>query len=567
MRSYFFSNFRLTSVVMFTAVVQVISAATLQEGKAQFDAPDYPAAAATFDAVRTSGADQERAEAAAFQLRALGQAGDHAGLLAAYEGCLAAAAGTQFEAECKFELAKSTQVNAKDTTSALTQYNTIIAQHPDNVFAASGSYYQRAVLELDELKSATSSHASIVELVSGYGTSPFLDDALVLDARAAVILGRLDLIDAADSRLTAMQAPELHRQKVQFQRGEFHAKAADHRPKAIYEYTQTYKKFSPSTNIAAVAKIRAADLVPRGNFEDAFTLYQEVLSDHPSLGKSLRDWAKWQSAICQFQLGNREGAQAGFQSVLLENPAPQVRASAEQHLRAMDNPDSFDNFQVTYDRAFRYWKTGMGLDEAFMSLQEVLVMSRKPFFTSFIENPQNSRDLRAEYLYRVSFAKYFSGLGKEALDQVDFILSELQPQSQVRIDCQYMKAFLLGRGGRWNDAVGVWRDMIESNPEVNYLPEGYMEYSRALHLAGDPLAAIFALEEMRVVYPVRMQAEQAERMVGELLLRHPHLRDTLQKERPAIVEKGKLKKVSIAKAVDLPAIAPAVPTTATGGAE
>ena len=247
------------------------TAQSFSEAKAKFDAGDFAGAAALFESVAATGG-AAKAEAAAFVLRSWSKAGRHDKVLAQFDTCLVAARGTEFEAECAFERAKSTDLNAKDTTLALQQYAEILAKYPSNVFAASGALLQRGVIELDHLKTPSISYNTFEELLRRYPGSPFVDDALLAEARNGVALAQLDIIEMAQRRLDEMSAAPAMRQKAQFERGEFFNRAAANPRAAIREYARVYKEFAPDAGAAALAKIRVADLVPRGDFRAALAM-------------------------------------------------------------------------------------------------------------------------------------------------------------------------------------------------------------------------------------------------------------------------------------------------------
>jgi tetratricopeptide (TPR) repeat protein len=308
--------------VAVTAAILLCSAngfgQTLAQGKALFDSGDYLEAVHIFESVRTSGAETERPEAAAFELRSYSQAGQHDDLLAKYDAALASAEGTPFEAEVEFEKAKSTQINAKDTTSALMQYNSIISRYSENVFAASGALYQRGTVELETLKTPSAADSSFEQVVTQYTSSPFVDDALLGVAKCGTALGQPDKIESARQQLVAMNASQSILQKVQLESGEFQNRYKGDRYAALGEYWKVFNDFTTPTEAAALARIRFADLVPDGNFRRATREYETVLSENPNLRKELRDWCKCQIAIFKFQVEDETGASEAFESLLQE---------------------------------------------------------------------------------------------------------------------------------------------------------------------------------------------------------------------------------------------------------
>lgn len=378
-------------------------------------------------------------------------------------------------------------------------------------------------------------YATFEELLSRYPDSPHASDALVAQARAGTALGQLDLIDNARQRLTQRGAAQEYVQKTQFERAEFFAKAKRDRYRAIEEYEKAYSQFTSSTLTAAVAKIRAADLVPGGNFHAARQSYEAVLGDYPQLGKDLRDWALCQIALCQFQLKDEQGAAHTFKRLLAAKPRPELRSKANLHLTGISTSASAERVSIVFDRGIRYEETETRIDQSFWAMQEVLSRSKEAFFSGYVNDPLVDKETRAAMLYRVCYAHFACGQGAQALEAAEHILSELQPEGRVRYQCLFMRAFLLGRSQRWAEAAQAWSELIEPDPPVDFLPRCYLEYARALDLSGDAMGALMALEELVVRFPERAEAERACVVSDEILLRNPQLRKEFGIQRGALL--------------------------------
>lgn len=523
------------------ALAAPVAGQTFEGGKAKFDRSEFRPAAQDFEVVSQRPGDSKRADAAVFALRSLSQAGDHAAVLAKYEQCRAAVAGTPLEGELEFEVAKSTHHNAKDTTAALQGYARVLQQYPENVFAASGALYERASIERDDMKAHNAAHATLEDMITRYPTSPFVDDALVSEAKNAGMMGRMDIIDSADKRLELMNAASSMRQKVQLERAECHIKTRGDRRKAIAAYNQTFRRYGDGTDAAAVARIRAADLVVGGDFRESLNLYKVVLECYPKLRKSQRDWAQCQSGVYHYQLRENDEARSCFETVLAANPARNVRSLAQVYLDGMSHPDSTSSLLITYDRALRYYQTELCSDQTFLALGEYEAMTHKPFFAEYLRDSSISNQEKAEFLYRLSFADFYTGRGKDAFDLCERILKDYKPTGNVRFECLYMRAYLLGRGARWEEAVTAWEELQAENPPVDILAASYPELARAQHLSNDPLGAAMTLEEFQVRLPARHETEKGQMLSRELLRRYPEVAKPLQEQKPLIVARWKEK--------------------------
>ena len=292
-----------------------------------------------------------------------------------------------------------------------------------------------------------------------------------------------------------------------------------------------------------------------------------MLANYPKLAKKLRDWSACQSAIYLYQLEDEAAARAAFEALLAATPEPKLRTEAQRYLAGMANPESTDSLTIHYDRGIRFRQTEMRTDKTFWEMERVISKSRKPFFRSHVDDTSIDREERAQMLYRLCFAYFWTARGKEAFDLAGEILDRLQPQGVTRWECLHMRAHLLARLGDHAAAVGIWRDVIDADPPIKFLPRCYLEYAHALHLSGDPLGAILALEEMSIRWPARIETESAATLLKLHYMRRPDLRPRADEQRPVIAAKWKHKPPLIADGADDAAPAVASPTNSPGGAQ
>ena len=85
----------------------------------------------------------------------------------------------------------------------------------------------------------------------------------------------------------------------------------------------------------------------------------------------------------------------------------------------------------------------------------------------------------------------------------------------------------------------MWRSLIDTNPDIDYLPQAYLEYPQALDFSGDLFGAALALEELMVHYPARIEARRAVDLREELLLVDKTLAARLAPQRTILAEKWK----------------------------
>ncbi len=515
------------------------ASAAFTSAKASFDAGDWSAAASAFGvlASATDAVPAERAEAAAFALRALANAGTHAAVADRYEALRAAAADTPFAAQCPLELARSAYQNARDTTTALALLGDILTRYPSDPIAAPGALYHRGMIELEHLRTPAAALATLETVATSWARSAYADDALAAQARAGVALASLPTIDAARDRLIAMKAAPALLQKVQFDRAEFYGKVRQNSAEAAREYLKVRDDFPglPGTDAAALARIRAADEVPAGSFHAALALYREAVAARPRLSPYLRGWALLHSAICEFQLDHRDAALRAFSEIATSSALPsRIRAEARLHVEGLSDPDSTAGVVIHFDRAIRARRANTNLDRVYWDLQRIIARSRKPFFAAYVGGAGAGREDRAQMLYRLCFAYYYCGYGNKAFELAGKILEEQRPVGVTRWQCEFMRAHLLTRAERYPEALPVWKRIVEGCTLDSVLPDALLDSAQAYEYGGDPLGAAFNLEEFRLRYPHNARAEDATRLMDILARRDAAILPALTKARPVI---------------------------------
>jgi tetratricopeptide (TPR) repeat protein len=549
-----------------------LGAQTFDEAKTLFDARDWRASAQAFEAAGQTDA-AHRPEAAAFILRAYANAGDHAAVTGHLDACLSAARSTPFESQCLLEAARSTYQNAKDTTGALEQLSALLAKFPADPFATPGALYHEGTVQLDLQKLPVAACSTLERAVKEWPSSPFTDDALLAEARAGARIPDLAVIDSAIDRLGAMNAAPVLRQKAQFERADYFENARKDRPGALAEYAKVLAGFPDTTECAALARLRIADLVPNGEFRLGLRHYAQVLATHPGLKPALREWAQAQAGIYQYQLGNKDAARATFEALLSSNPGARARATAEKYLTGMAQPDSEQNILILYDRAVRRRQVARGEDESYFDMQRVLAAGKRGFFARYAADTSRDIEDRAQMLYRECFAKYYCGYGGEAREMAESILRDLNPQGVTRYECLYLRAFLMGRTGEWGRSVAEWKALVDASPPASILPKCYLELAKAQHMAGDSLGAVFTLQELIVRFPARLESETAAQHLVVFFERDPSLVDALAGQKPLIAARWRKDTTLLASGLPDDAGGGIVPDAATdrhsttGGAE
>ena len=513
--------------------------AAFDDAKALFDAKRYAEAAPAFEAVAAAPEDPRRAEAAAFAIRSWSNAGRQDMVASRYAGCMAAALATSFEGEVAYEYARSVYVNGRDVTSGTALLQGVAGAYPGNVFAASGALLQLATMQANEHKAPLAACIACEDLIQRYPASPFVDDALLLEARTGTPLGRLDVIESCRSRLQTIQAPAWMQQAAQFEVGEFHNKARGDRYAAMRGYRAVFETYPAKSNAAALARIRLADLVPRDSFRLAGRIYEQVLAEYPELPRKQQDWCICQRAICHYQEGQDEPAANLFRDLLARQPEAKLQACARLHLDGFANPDSTSALVMLYDRGLRMRVMDTGADQIFRDFQRVIAKAREPYFERYLSEASTSREDAGTMAYRLSFANFFCGRSREAFALAERILAEIRPAGNARCEALFMRAFLLGRASRWTEAIAAWREATEMDAPAEYLARSYLEYSRALYFGGDPLGSVLALEELQARFPARIESAEAAELVQQGLLRNPALRPLLEEKKPLLAAKWK----------------------------
>jgi tetratricopeptide (TPR) repeat protein len=562
----FWSRCAIVSLALL-AVSPAAIAQTFDEAKALFDAGDWRASAEAFEAASQTDA-AHRPEAAAFILRAYANAGDHAAVTGHLDACLSAARSTPFGPQCLLEVARSTWQNAKDTTGALEQLSSLLARFPDDPVAAPGALYHRGIVERDGLKAPSVAYQTFEECVRRFPDSPYAADALVAECRTGIALRDLALIDSARARLGAMNADGAHIQEAQFERAEFYNQVRRDRDGALAEYAKVVAPGLPAdTAPALLAKTRAADLVPGGDFTRSIALYREV-ADNPKAPRRVRQWSVLNTGIFQFVLGDEAAARATLEAFVATEPPKSFEAQARQFLDGMANPETTTAIAIHFEKATHLRRSRRNADLALWALDHTVALSRSPFFERWVTDSSVDREQRAQMLYRVAFARYFAGHGNDAAAICDRILSDIQPGGVTKYECMYMKAFLAGRSGEWDRAARGWELLIAADPPYYFRAEAYLHYSQALDRTGDTLGAVLALHELTVRFPARKEADEARARMAGLLKRNPALAPEVEAATPRIIAKWKSQPRAPATEPDAyPAVPETAQPAAAGGAQ
>jgi tetratricopeptide (TPR) repeat protein len=399
--------------------------------------------------------------------------------------------------------------------------------------------YHRGIVERDGLKAPSVALQTFDQCVGRFPASAYAADALVAECRTGIALRDLALIDSARARLAAMNADGAHIQEAQFERAEFYNQVHRDREGTLAEYAKVLAEGLPAdTAPALLAKARIADLVPGGDFARSIALYREV-ADNPKAPRRVRQWSVLHTGICQFVLRDEAAARETLEAFVAAEPPKSFESQARQFLDGMANPETTTGLAVEYDRGIRCRETETGVDRCFWSMSRVIALSRKPFFDAFVRDVSVDREQRAQVLYRLCFAYFMTGSHDKALALSERILSEIQPEGSAKWETLYMRAHELGRAGRWSEALPCWQQILEARVQAEIAAQAYIEYSRALHLSGDPLGAVLALTELTARYPGSIEAEAAGAMVAQHLLTNPGLVQPLDEARPVILAKWK----------------------------
>ena len=515
--------------------------------RTSFDSGNWLAASSEFHAIVGNQAAVRRpadelAEAAVFSLRCRVNLQDVAGFESVRESCLAAARGSAFEGQALLEVGKHLAKNTKDTTAAIDQFNAVVAAFPGDVFAASGALYERGLLECDSLRMPHAAKESLDAVTKRYPSSPFCDDALVVLARVERVLGNVAGIDEAARRLKEMGAAPALRQKVQFEKAEYHNKIRQNRHDAVCEYQAVIDSFptEAKSQAAAQARVRMADLVPGGNFHASMELYRQV-RDEKAAPAATRAWSALNLAYMQFQVRDEEGAARTLEALVADKSYPAAyKAKASEALKALRDPDSVENAQLRYDRAARCRQVNHSFDVAFFDYRSVV---RK--FDGRDGAPAAAaarvkelpREDQAQWHYKVAFAQFMTGHGQQALDLCERILKEMNPSGVTKWQCLYMIAYLKGRGGDDAESARGMRQIADTCPVDEVTMHAYMELVRLLDLMGDEAAVVLTLEEFRVRYPRHHWSEQADAFQKHFFSVDTSLIQHVEESRPALVAK------------------------------
>jgi hypothetical protein len=366
-------------------------------------------------------------------------------------------------------------------------------------------------------------------------------DALLQQSRMGLETEQLPPIDDAKNQLQQLQAPSDPVQQVQLDRAEFYRAVRKDPDGAMLEYRKVYESGPATSALAAEARIREADFVPLKDLPAANEAYSAVLAQHPGLRKDLKDHAKFQIAFNKLLMKDEAGAEAGFAELLTQQPNAELKARAEAYVAGIGAFNTTASMVVSHDRATRYMEINVMKDEAFWDAQLILTQSKQPWFQEYLSNQNIPQADRALALYQVAYARWICGYGRDAFETAGRVLTDFTPDDRTKYESVYMRAYLLGRGGDLKPAIDAWRELIDENPAVDFLPLVYDNLADCLLRHGDELGSVFALEELSARFPFSLQAERAQGSLNLRKANNPELARKAEAQRTAIAARWNLK--------------------------
>lgn len=417
----------------------------------------------------------------------------------------------------------------RDAEAAIDAATGILAENPSDPNIGAGALILKATAERRVLKDPAAAYATLARVAREFETSSRLGEALLLQIDCADEIPDADALEQAHDEIRRRFPNDAFlNATAEDKHAYFISVTGRNHVKAIRRW-QTVADTYPQTTAAAEARITIACLAWDGDFAKANREMAATLESYPQLRSDLANYTRSRMAQNVFQLRDEEAARRAFKELDERTDlTARRRAEARMYLKGLSDHDSTERVKIVYTRALRQNMIRKGMDLAFDDLQEIIQkVHRRPteaVRAALADTRPETREERAQLRYTACYGLFVAGRGREAYELAQDILDREQPEGSMKFHCLYMRAYLQGRGGDWNGAAAVWREVLAAGDKIDILPNAYLEYARALDMADRPGEALDALLDCIARFPYRMEADHAALAADRILLRQPELR-------------------------------------------
>ena len=324
----------------------------------------------------------------------------------------------------------------------------------------------------------------------------------------------------------------------------------------------------PETPAAAEALVQLADTAPLGDFAGSIRSYSEALKHPAGLRKDLADYARQQTAVASYQLGDEKAALKALAEL---DARPDLSAKRRAEVRfwigGLSDAESSARQSLLFDRAIRWRHVKTHQDSGFVNLQRVACWVVSPAGKAWLADKNTTPAERAAMRYRACMAMLEAGRGQEPFALAQSILDEDKPEGHVRWQCLYAQAHLIGRGGDHEGSAARWRALLAEPglPDGDVRAAAMMMLSQELDLSGDAAGALENYLDVEARMPWRGEADNAARAAELVVTGNPELKPTLQPSREAAMARWGRGSSAVSRAMASPpgARSPLVPPVAS----
>jgi TolA-binding protein len=506
----------LLACLLSLTLVFPIFAADLDHAKTLYEEKQYEAALAEFKLVFESSTGDTRLDALLHILRCDYSLKNHAELASYYNTCISEAENTSFEPDIHFTYANSLMDSVKDYASARAVYNMLYQEFPNAPFAGSGSLLKLGDIDVIENK-PNDALSRYNELETKYPDCPYIDNALLGKVKAyAALKDRTALLNALQSIRTPFPDNPCTA-NAGIEAGIYFATVERNREEAVRLFEEVVKEY-PDTRQGVWAKIRLADLNPHNDIDLSIKLYQEALQEKSKISMSMQAWCECEMGFSYLLKGDDASARKQFENILSNGEYPsKYHAKAQRFLKALNEPDGMEAYEVSFDLAFRHREYLNGYDRADRDYGNILRIWELGVPEQKIQDPEINDAQKAKWLYKLAIARLYHTYERGAREAAQRIMDEYPDQGETTAHAMYLLAFLDAWYGNSLNGIDRFLSILETYPDVSFAPLVMREIAQCQVRLEQKENALLTLDGLSLLYPWHKEGMEAKGYIQFLL--------------------------------------------------
>lgn len=490
--------------------------ADLESAKDLFTQKDYASAKAEFQNVFNNSTGTEHIDALMHMMKCDYFTKDHESLETLYNAHINETSDTPFYPAISFIYANSLKDHKEDYDAALAIYEIIPRDYPESAFAAPGSLLKIGEIKLIQGK-PEEALASYNQILEEYPESAYHAAAMEGIVKSyAEMKDREALLNALDEMYEAHPTNRATA-RAGLEAGYYFARTERNRREAIDQFRKVIDSF-PDFKQVAEAKVRYADLIPRNDIYDSIKVYKDVLANHNHISGNMELWTKCELAFAYLLKSENEKAIPLLENVLSNQDNPEKYLNkAQRLLTAVNDPDSIEAYEVNFDLAFRHRDHMSHFDIADKHYYRIIKLYETGTLTNLLNNPGIDSEKKADWLYKLSIAYFFTTKFRESEKTAKIILEKYPETGETAAHAEFLLAFLDAYSCNYEEAITKYLNILEKYPNLSFDTRILKEIAKCHVHLGNKEDALVTLDGLAWVYPYHINGIQSIDYIGFLL--------------------------------------------------